>query len=829
MAMVNNNGIPEAKINTDSKDLVNIVLKALPNDVNTTDILSMGKAEWWISNQNLALAYALRYSPRFNWRAYIESNPDLKEARVDPVLHFLKHGIYEGRKLISWNRLHDSMYRERDAPKITLIIPSYNNDIYLTKCLNSAINQTLKDIEIIIVDDGSTDDSLDIANYFAKLDSRVKVMPLVQNMGTHIVRKRGVAVARGDYIMFVDADDFLTLDACEKAYDIIVKGYDMVAFECNLVYHEQGASNGNKGDCRTKWFGKLPNGVYGASEKTFLAFGEYKLPCFMGGKIYERSVAQKAFSEMGEFYSVFLEDMYAFLIINHYSRNLYKTDEVLFNYAIGSGISNRRCSRELALNPGRHLKILQYFREFCEANSYSSIYEYFRNFIFTIALEGIDFVQKGDANAFFLGLSSDFGVLPFVRQFMRVFKNRIDQVAMHLQYFSPEFRSNTPKNIAILHHNLCYGYLPGFITILAKSLLESGYNVELFIEAEAPESFPLPVGIRISYLADSRDYQRNGQKHLSDLYTLCERYGIDTLIYIPGRSPMLIWDTLLLKLLKIKTIAYVDVDINLDLLSRNQSYSQKHFHATLRCMDKVICTNTSSELYLRANNVNAINLPPGIMSSQTDQSYEGRDDIILVFDALGNRLKCSREALLCLGEIIKYVPGAQMTFVGGLADAEFYKIVDEMDLRDNIKIIGSLANHACLFAKSKVVFSGAFIDGYPFGIATAQAHGLPAVIYDVDIDLAIDNSSIIRVQQGDFRRVAVEIIALLTDSKKWISLSRVAHSKIAQYTPSRFKSELKDILENCQSYSKVNYYTDEQWCRVLDYMSFYAGKTLPQG
>lgn len=811
-----------------TKSLLDLVLRALPNDIKPSEILCWGQPEYWTLNPELALTYALNHSPRFNWRAYMENNPDVKQAGADPVLHFLKHGIYEGRKLISWNRLHDSMSIIPGAPKITVIVPSYNNDIYLEKCLNSALNQTLRDIEIIIVDDHSSDDSLAIADHFASLDSRVKVISLPQNMGTHMVRKQGVAAAKGDYIMFVDADDFLMLDACEKAYNLIVKGYDMVAFECNLIHHERGASNGNQGSCRTKWFGKLPNRAYNASEKVFLAFGEYKLPCFMGGKIYERSVAQKAFAEMGDFYAVFLEDMYAFLIINHYSRDLYKTDEVLFNYAIGSGISNRRCSQELALHPDKHLKILEHFRSFCETNDYLAIYDYFKNFIFAITLDGISYVETRDVETFFTSLARHFGILWSVKQFMRIFSGRIDQVSICMQNFTTDTRRRKLKRIGILHHNLSYGQTPRYISMLMYILLQVGYEVELFIEEEVPERCEVPAGVSIYYLADSRDFQRNGRKHLSDLYAACVRTGIDTLIYIPGRSPMLIWDALLLKLLGIQIITHIDTDINLDLVSRGQKYSQKQLHAALRCVDKVICSNTSSELYLRANGVNAIHLAPDIEPPAFIAQFEKRDDIILVFDALGDRLRRSAQALLCLGEVVKSVPGARMIFVGGAPNADFYKKAEEMDLRNNVSAVPYPANPQPLFEKAKAVFSGAFLEGWPLGLAAAQAAGIPAVIYDADIELAIDNDSIIRVRQEDHRTAAAEMVKLLTDRDLWQSLSRIAFHKVSRSPSGRYKKDWQDIVENCRAMSAFRNYSIDQWKRALRYMTFYAGKTVPQ-
>lgn len=93
-------------------------------------------------------------------------------------------------------------------PKVSVIIPVYNVEKYLTRCLQSVCGQTMKDIEIICVNDGSTDNSAHILAEFAAQDSRVKVITQ-ENRGLSEARNRGLDVAEGQYIAFVDSDDFV--------------------------------------------------------------------------------------------------------------------------------------------------------------------------------------------------------------------------------------------------------------------------------------------------------------------------------------------------------------------------------------------------------------------------------------------------------------------------------------------------------------------------------------------------------------------------------------------------------------------------------------------
>lgn len=107
-------------------------------------------------------------------------------------------------------------------PKISVIVPVYNVAPYLKKCVDSIINQTFTDIEIILVDDGSTDESGTICDQYAQKDSRVKVIHK-PNGGLSDARNSGLEVCSGEYIGFVDSDDWISPDMYETLIHFAVK------------------------------------------------------------------------------------------------------------------------------------------------------------------------------------------------------------------------------------------------------------------------------------------------------------------------------------------------------------------------------------------------------------------------------------------------------------------------------------------------------------------------------------------------------------------------------------------------------------------------------
>lgn len=115
--------------------------------------------------------------------------------------------------------------------KISIIVPVYNSEKYLSKCLDSLVNQTLQDIEIIIINDGSTDNSQNIIdNYVQNYSNKIKNFSQ-QNAGQASARNFGIKIAKGEFIAFADSDDYLELDAYEKAYTFAIQNnFDIVSF-----------------------------------------------------------------------------------------------------------------------------------------------------------------------------------------------------------------------------------------------------------------------------------------------------------------------------------------------------------------------------------------------------------------------------------------------------------------------------------------------------------------------------------------------------------------------------------------------------------------------
>ncbi len=162
-----------------------------------------------------------------------------------------------------------------ETPKISVIVPVYNTENYLSQCLESIIGQTMKEIEIICVDDGSTDHSLDILKQYAVKDSRITVLTQ-PNINAGAARNYGLKKAKGKYLSFLDADDFFEPDLLEKLYNASEKNKAQISVcRCDRYFHSKGEYASMSWSVREEL---LP----GATVFSFRDIRKDRLQCFVG-------------------------------------------------------------------------------------------------------------------------------------------------------------------------------------------------------------------------------------------------------------------------------------------------------------------------------------------------------------------------------------------------------------------------------------------------------------------------------------------------------------------------------------------------------------------
>ena len=266
-------------------------------------------------------------------------------------------------------------------PKVSVILPVYNVEKYIREALDSVVNQTLRDIEIICVDDCSTDNSYEILQEYAQKDSRFIVLKQEVNQGPGVARNRGLDVATGDYIMFLDPDDWYELDACESAYNQIVKNNSDFAIFGHNNYFETTKEWQQDIRSMLKPFEDLDNNYSQIKDLKH----DFIKSTYATMLIYNKSFLNAnniRFPKLKVF-----EDQAFYMHVMICAETLSIIDKPLYNYRINEGSSTYAYSNPHENLLQARLKILDLLNQFCK-------YDIVKKSIYIHTLESCLYWQK---------------------------------------------------------------------------------------------------------------------------------------------------------------------------------------------------------------------------------------------------------------------------------------------------------------------------------------------------------------------------------------------------------------------------------------------------
>lgn len=213
---------------------------------------------------------------------------------------------------------------------ISIIIPVYNSEKYLKRCIDCVINQTYNDWELILINDGSIDKSGEICGLYAKLDSRIRCSHQ-KNTGASIARRNGIEYSKGKYISFMDSDDYIDPLYLETLFNALKEHHTYIS-ACDISKHKE--------DVEIEQCGTL-QGIILNEKELFNRFFNYDFWGFPG-KLYHRSVFEDVYipsHTLNEDYVVMLQ------IFNKYKRMAF-VDSPLYHYMIHeNSLSNQKISK----------------------------------------------------------------------------------------------------------------------------------------------------------------------------------------------------------------------------------------------------------------------------------------------------------------------------------------------------------------------------------------------------------------------------------------------------------------------------------------------------
>ena len=245
------------------------------------------------------------------------------------------------------------------SPKVSIIVPIYNVEKYLRQCLDSIVNQTLKDIEIILVDDGSTDSCPSICDEYASKDKRIIVIHK-ENAGLGAAYNTGLDIAKGDYIGFVESDDFIELNMYEELYKRAVESGVEVVKTCVALVKNDGADK----VVFNKFPAQLHNKIIYEKDPRF-ALGQihhwaalYSAKIIQENNIRFTQTKGAAAQDVGFAFKIFI-----------YMSSFYLITKPLYNYRIDRADASRHKQFQMALSVYNEFSLLYKYLKNINANN----------------------------------------------------------------------------------------------------------------------------------------------------------------------------------------------------------------------------------------------------------------------------------------------------------------------------------------------------------------------------------------------------------------------------------------------------------------------------
>ena len=416
--------------------------------------------------------------------------------------------------------------------KISIVIPVYNVEKYVSQCLDSVINQTEEDIEIIVVEDKSTDGSLGIIEEYAKKDKRIRIVKHIHNMGLSKARKDGTLMASGEYVMHLDSDDYIELDACEKLYKFVrEKSVDIVQFGTYLEY------GNNVSEEMAQWVANFmePTEEYISGEKLEQScFVDGKINCNLVNKIWKREIAQKIYQHIDDARYVSGEDRYATFIGLFFAESEIGTKEKFYHYRLGVGVTGgeilglekfeSRCKGADVVH-----KVYDFLKENESYEKNKSVFEAFSNDILWDCVDcWFNKLPSENKEEGYRILLSNWEPAEIVSAIARVYFEKKNEICSMV---------GSKERVAIYYRYVGYDMMDSVIECYIKNAKDSAKLLCLITDDDAPEKLEKAFGMELHKIASASNSNWYDYRHRAEqLQKILKENRITKVIYLSPTS-----------------------------------------------------------------------------------------------------------------------------------------------------------------------------------------------------------------------------------------------------------------------------------------------------
>lgn len=688
-----------------------------------------------------------------------------------------------------------------NQPKVSVIVPIYNAEKYLHQTLDSLAEQTLKDIEILCVNDCSTDSSGQIIAKFAADDPRFRQIDLPENRGEGLARKAGILASTGTYVMFLDSDDFFRRDACKTAYrKITAENADIVQFGTEILASSSVTEEELRG---LHGFLKPYDGTLRfsrAGELIRVCLEEQLFGYTIWNKIYNGDIVRKAATFFAEERFNIAADVYLFYLTAMLSYSYSSVDDKLYNYRFGAGITGgKEIDDRIIENRIRQGRIHQLLTEFSEAYDPNgitdrSLDELERRFITDVISGWKSMTSRPDMKTQFplaLRCFDEKRFLGYAAHFYYSgdYRQKVSMIRGWKESRALDAEPRSVKTVATFYHRMYNGGIERVISRLIPVWLSQGLRVILFTdEPESPADYEYSgevVRIVLPTLSERTpsDYARR----IGFLQNMLRRYEVDAVVYHAWVAQSLEADILAVKSLHIPFIVHTHGFFAYGLkVDYTPAAVQSFLIQKLYCLTDAVVTLTETDYswwsMLHPRVYKTLNPLTFALSECTVPEGADRPLDILWLGRISPE-KRPLDAIRILDALIRSGVPAKLHLVGK-CENRFYedevkKEIETRGLSAHVVQYGYRRDVLRFYKSSTVFLLTSEFEGSPMTLAESLACGTPAVVYDLpNIDLIRGNAGVKVVAQQDVSAAAKAIAEILNDPAEWEMMSRAARRSI---------------------------------------------------
>ena len=708
----------------------------------------------------------------------------------------------------------------QNHPVISVIMPVYNMAEYLDDALKSWTDQTLREVEIICVDDASSDNSYDILQKWARRDSRIFIYRFDINKSTWCARKLGIEKSKGEYIMFADADDTIMPEACDTlVQEMKTNPVDILQFGSQII---------NVNNLPEEWITSLNNylkpydGYLYERDILTACFRDKKYGFTLWNKIYSSALCKQAICKQEEAYLPKAQDALTYFIIAFFAksfRGLPGTAFYQYHYGRGGGgnqyISIKQFERFCTMGMVVE-KVHTFLEEENALNECGQMEEAIRqdlfgdcfsNWLYRIPIE-----DKGKGYDFMIKYWKPHDVVSAVAKYHN--KTCYDLAKILHESNVLTTKKKTIKTIATYYHSIENGGIGRVLCELSEKWIALGYRVILITDSPAEQNdYDVPEEIERFVVPNFLSvFSSNYNERAKAIEDIIIANKVDAVVYHAWVSHLILWDEILIKSLGVAFITHCHGVFSYALMKPWFKYQD--IIAPYILSDAVVVLSDTDAAFWRYfnNNVHVVMNPSTGDINKWNTSEKSLNDILWV--ARLSDEKRPYDALEIIKEVRESIPDAKLHILGDSKVSSymssFKEKITELQLEENVILYGFHKEVRSYYERASVLLITSKYEGYCLTLQEGLMAGLPVVMYELPyLTLVQGNKGITSVKQGDIHDAANEIIKLLSNEKKRLEQGESSRRFIEQKLKFDYEAAWQEIFGSLGD-SHPKYYSENE-------------------